>query len=46
MDNSMHDWIREAAANLPPPDPHKAAQKRKEDHEAWELEAIPKLFEI
>ena len=45
MGNSMHDRIRKAAAKLPPPDPDKAAQKRKEDHEAWELEAIPKLFE-
>ena len=41
----MHERIREAAANLPPPDPHKAAQKRRDDHESWELEAIPKLFE-
>ena len=45
MADSMHDRLREAAAKLPPPDPKKAAAKRKEDHEAWEVEAIPKVFE-
>ena len=45
MSDSMHDRLREAAAKLPPPDPKKAAAKRKEDHEAWEVEAIPKVFE-
>ena len=45
MDDQINDQLRKAAANLPPPDPHKAAQKRKEDQETWELEAIPKLFE-
>lgn len=45
MGNSMHDRIREAAANLPPPDLHKAAAKRKQDHDTWQLEAIPLLFE-
>ena len=45
MADSMHDRLREAAAKLPPSDPKKAAAKRKEDHDAWEVEAIPKLFE-
>ena len=45
MGDSMHDRLREAAAKLPPPDPRKAEAKRKEDHDAWEVEAIPKLFE-
>ena len=29
MGDSMHDRLREAAAKLPPPDPKKAAAKRK-----------------
>ena len=45
MTDSINDRLRKAAANLPPPDPHKAAQKRREDHDSWELEAIPRLFE-
>ena len=45
MTDSINDRLREAAAKLPPPDPKKAAAKRKEDHDAWEVEAIPKLFE-
>lgn len=45
MGDSMHERIREAAAKLPPPDLHKAAAKRKQDHDTWQLEAIPLLFE-
>ena len=45
MTESVSDRLREAAAKLPPQDQQQAAQKRREDHDAWELEAIPKLFE-
>ena len=45
MTDSINDQLREVAAKLPPPDPQQAAQKRREDHDAWELVAIPKLFE-
>ena len=45
MADDMHKRLQEVAAKLPPPDAQLAAAKRKEDHEAWELEAIPKLFE-
>ena len=45
MPDSMHERLKKAAAKIPPADPQKAAAKRKEDHDAWQLEAIPLLFE-
>ena len=45
MTESMSDRLQEAAAKLSPQDQQQAAQKLREDHDAWELEAIPRLFE-
>ena len=45
MTDSINDQLREVAAKFPPPDPQQAAQKRRENHDAWEVVAIPKLFE-
>ena len=45
MTDDMQKRLEEAAKKLPPPDPQLVAITKQEDREAWELVAIPTIFQ-
>ena len=45
MTDDMQKRLAEAAKKLPPPDPQLVAITKQENREAWELVAIPTIFQ-